>query len=179
MEYSILKRKLLNFPKYVIHRLSLSWYWALSGIAKRSFLGIMFPKLIPFLWRCIGCNLGKNVCFGSDVYLDVDYADQLTIEDDVWIASRAIIFCHRRDMAVYYSNTRYKDSPQKKHPVLIKKGACVSIGAMIMPGITIGEGSVVGAGAIVTKDVPDWCIVAGNPAKIIKYLEENNDKDNN
>lgn len=179
MEYSVFQRKVCNFPKYIIHRLTLSWYWFLSGVAKRSFLGIMFPRLIPFIWRCIGCNIGRNVCFGSEVYLDVDYANQLTIEDDVWIASRAIIFAHRREMREYYCNTRYKDCSQKKRPVLIKKGACLSIGAMVMPGITIGEGSIVGAGALVTKDVPDWCIVAGNPAKIIRFLKEKDDKSDN
>ena len=51
---------------------------------------------------------------------------------------------------------------------MFKRGCCVSIGAVIMPGVTVGEGAIVGAGALVTKDVPDWSVVAGVPAKVLK-----------
>ena len=44
---------------------------------------------------------------------------------------------------------------------------------IILKGVTIGEGSIVGAGSVVTKDVPDWTIVGGNPAKIIRVIPEN------
>jgi acetyltransferase-like isoleucine patch superfamily enzyme len=59
-----------------------------------------------------------------------------------------------------------------KGPVLI--GDCVWIGdkATILPGVTIGKGSVIGANAVVTKDVPDYCMAAGNPAVVLKKLEE-------
>jgi acetyltransferase-like isoleucine patch superfamily enzyme len=90
----------------------------------------------------------------------------------VWIASRALILCHRRDMSIYYKGERYKEVPHMQLPVTIKKGACVSMSAIIMPGVTIGEGAVVGAGALVTKDVPAWTIVAGTPAKVIKVLDK-------
>jgi len=116
--------------------------------------------------------MGKNVSIGWDVYFDVGNAKLITIEDDVWIASRALILCHRRDMSIYYKGERYKDVPHLKLPVLIKKGACVSMGAIIMPGVTIGEGAVVAAGALVTKEVPAWTIVAGSPAKVLRELEE-------
>lgn len=43
---------------------------------------------------------------------------------------------------------------------------------MIMPGVTIGDGSIVGAASVVTKDVPDYAIVAGNPARIIRYRNQ-------
>lgn len=172
MDKKIFIRKAKNFIPYCIGRIALSYKWFLAGIAKHSCLGIMFPKLIPFLWKCIGCNIGKDVCFGSDVYLDVDYANQITIEDDVWIASKSIIFAHRRVMDNYYKYGRYKECPQKMRPVIIKKGACISIGAMIMPGVTVGEGAVVGAGALVTKDVPAWSLVAGVPAKVIRFLDD-------
>ena len=48
----------------------------------------------------------------------------------------------------------------------------IGAGAIILPGVTIGEGAVVGAGAVVTKDIPPFAIVVGNPAKIIRYIEE-------
>ena len=95
----------------------------------------------------------------------------IIIEDDVWITNRAIVFCHRRDIDNYRKNMRYKNEPMEPMPVLIKKGAAIGTAAIIMPGVTIGEGAIVGAGALVTKDVPDWTIVAGVPAKIIKILD--------
>jgi acetyltransferase-like isoleucine patch superfamily enzyme len=164
-------RKALNFPGYLRKRS----YWYLSKIAKSSVLLSTLKIPRSAIWRITGCNVGKNVRIGWEVYYDVSNANLIFIEDDVWIASRALILCHRRDMSVYYKNERYMDLPYIRKPVTIKKGACVSMGAVIMPGVTVGEGAVVGAGAIVTKDVPPWTIVAGNPARVIKEVKLRND----
>lgn len=56
-------------------------------------------------------------------------------------------------------------------PVLIQKGAWIGAGATILPGISIGKHAIVGAAAVVTKDVPDYAIVVGNPAKVVKTLD--------
>lgn len=182
MEKRVFFRKLKNFPKFVCHNSSLAWRWYLSGIAKRSSLCIIFKGLPAKIWKHIGVNMGKDVRFGQEVYIDVDYADQITIEDDVWLASKSVVFAHRRDMHHYYVGGRYKDCTQVKRPVVIKKGACIGIGAMITPGVTVGEGAVVGAGAVVAKDVPAWSLVAGCPAKVIRMLNEKpkeDDENNN
>jgi acetyltransferase-like isoleucine patch superfamily enzyme len=157
--------------KNVFKRLPSMYLWYLSNIAKFSVICYVFPNMRANIWRKIGVNIGKNVSIGWDVFLDVNYADLLTVEDDVWFANRSTVFCHRRDMSKYYIGERYKNVPQGKHPVLIKKGACISIGAIIMPGVIIGEGAVVGAGAVVTKNVPAWSLVAGCPAKVIRLLD--------
>ena len=172
MTKDVFLRKAKNFPRFIAKNVRLAWLWYLSGVAKRSPLNLIFKGRPARIWRRIGINMGKNVCFGYDVYLDVDYADQITIEDDVWLASKTIVFAHRRDMHHYYKGGRYKECTQVKRPVVIKKGACIGIGALIMPGVTIGEGACVGAGAVVAKDVPAWSLVAGNPAKVIRYLDE-------
>jgi galactoside O-acetyltransferase len=54
-------------------------------------------------------------------------------------------------------------------PVVIKDKAWIGFNCIIMKGVTIGEGAVVGAGSVVTKDVPDYAVVGGNPAQVIKY----------
>ncbi len=159
-----------------IHRI---YFWFLSNLAKHSPIIWYFPQLRVKIWRIIGAKVGDNVDIGWDVFLDVNYAHLLTIEDDVWLTNKCLIFCHRRDMSVYFKGERYKDTPQMKLPVLIKRGASIGIGAIIMPGVTVGRGAIVAAGAVVTKDVPDWSIVAGMPAKVIRYLNINDKKPDN
>jgi len=174
MDFNFLYIKTRNqYRKFVT-----CWHWYLNKIAR---FAVFLPCLASilklgdfrvFLWKKCGCKMGKGISIGWDVYFDVGNADLITVEDDVWIASRALILCHRRDMSIYYKGDRYNDLPHMRLPVTIKKGACVSMGAIIMPGVTIGEGAVVGAGSLVTKDVPAWTIVAGIPAKVIRELKE-------
>jgi acetyltransferase-like isoleucine patch superfamily enzyme len=64
----------------------------------------------------------------------------------------------------------YKNwSVVNRKPILIKDKAWIGFNAIILKGVTIGEGAIVAAGSVVTKDVPDFAVVAGNPAKIVKY----------
>jgi len=68
----------------------------------------------------------------------------------------------------------YKDwTNVKSAKIIIKNKVWIGFNSIILKGITIGEGSIIGAGSVVTKDIPDWAIVAGNPAKIIKIIPEN------
>jgi acetyltransferase-like isoleucine patch superfamily enzyme len=60
----------------------------------------------------------------------------------------------------------------KVEKTLVKKGASIGSGATILANTTIGEDAIVGAGAVVTKDVPPGAIVAGNPARILRYIEK-------
>lgn len=89
----------------------------------------------------------------------------ITIEDDTMIAANARLISNNHDLD--------KRSVITCKPIHIKRNCWIGAGATILRGITIGENSVVGAGSVVTKDVPDNVIVAGNPAKIIKYIESN------
>ncbi|HET8885515.1 MAG TPA: acyltransferase [Salinimicrobium sp.] len=130
------------------------------------------PRIKPTLWRRIGCKIGKNVSIGYDVYLDVHNARLLTVEDGVWIASRSVLFCHKRDLTAYYKGEDYNKLTYKKLPIYLKKGCVVGIGCMIMPGVTIGEGSIIGAGSLVINDIPAWSIAVGHPAKVVKEIPE-------
>lgn len=69
----------------------------------------------------------------------------------------------------------HKDwSDVKSKPIRICDDAWIGMNVIILKGVTIGEGAVVGAGSVVTKDVPAWTVVAGNPARIIKELKGDN-----
>ena len=80
-----------------------------------------------------------------------------------------MIFAHINPTA----NQFLKDHgyPRTVKPVVIKKGAVISVGCIIIAGVTIGENSIIGAGSVVTQDIPDHCVAVGNPARVIKKIE--------
>lgn len=90
-------------------------------------------------------------------------AGGITIEDDVLIAANVQLISNNHDLENRMIITC--------KPVHICHRAWIGAGATILPGVTVGENSVVGAGSVVTKDVPADTIVAGNPARIIKKIE--------
>jgi len=61
-------------------------------------------------------------------------------------------------------------SDVKSKPIKICNDAWIGMNVIILKGVTVGEGAIIGAGSVVTRDVPAWCVVAGNPAKVIKEL---------
>jgi acetyltransferase-like isoleucine patch superfamily enzyme len=100
-------------------------------------------------------NISKTARVSLGAKLDKTYPKGIYIDDDSYIASGAIIFTHD------FSRTLYKNTT-------IGKKCFVGANAIVMAGVKIEDEVIVGSGAIVTKDVPSNCIVAGNPAKIIK-----------
>ncbi len=165
--------KILKLPKVLFIKIDLILNFLLFKIAKNSVLLDRISRRIkPSIWRYTGCNIGKNVSIGYDVYYDVHNASLITVEDDVWIASRCLILCHKREMEHYYKNESYNDLSYKRLPVVLKKGCVVGIGSIIMPGVTIGEGAVIGVGSLIIGDIPPWTIAVGNPAKVVKEIKE-------
>lgn len=80
-------------------------------------------------------------------------------------------------------NHRYQDTTQtirsqgyETRAILIRQGAWLGANAVILPGVCIGKNAVVAAGSVVTRDVPDYCVVAGNPARIVKRLDSTSQK---
>lgn len=143
--------------------------------------GLFFKYIRPWTWKVIGVKMGKNLRIGSGVYLDVDGSDRITIGDYVSITAECLILLHRKDVSRYYSG-EYKsqrDLPYITPNTIICDNVTVGMRSIILPGVTIGEGAVVGAGSVVTKNVEPFTVVAGNPAKIIKKIfNNNNPKDN-
>ena len=86
-------------------------------------------------------------------------ASLINIEDRVWITSRCLIFCHKRDIEKYHHGDDVNKLPYIKSEVTIKKGAHIGMGSIIMPGVTIGEGSIIGAGSLVVKDIGEYSIL--------------------
>lgn len=113
----------------------------------------------------IEIRIGKNCSIMSN--FSILNASKVTIGDNVLIASHVLISSenHTTDPE---SELEYKDQPLQTSPVSIGDGCWIGEKVCILPGVTIGKKCVIGAGSIVTKDVPDYCMAVGNPAKIIK-----------
>lgn len=122
------------------------------------------------LWRLVGCKIARKVNIGYDVYFDASNAKNIIIEDGVWIASRALLLAHRRDLSNYYIDDDINTQPYLIKDIIIRKGAHIGMGTIIMPGVEIGEGAIIGAGSVVTKSIPPWTIACGVPCKVQKKI---------
>jgi acetyltransferase-like isoleucine patch superfamily enzyme len=172
----ILKKLFLilkKIPRSITSRTKMTIKWWLFKIAKNSILlNRIHVNVRPKLWKLTGCNIEGNVSIGYDVYYDVTNASLIHIEDGVWITSRCLLLCHKRDLSDYKYGSDINQMSYIKEKVHIKKGAHIGMGSIIMPGVTIGEGAIIGSGSVVIKDIPAWTIAVGNPAKVIKRIKD-------
>lgn len=106
-------------------------------------------------------KIGNNVFIGANLLAMA--RGSITIEDDVQIAANVQLLSNNHDL--------YDRMVLPCKPVLIKRGAWIGAGATILPGVCIGRYAVVGAASVVTKDIPDYAVAVGNPAKVIKILD--------
>ena len=106
-------------------------------------------------------QIGKNVYVNTNALMMA--RGGITIEDGVQIAANVQLISNNHDV--------YDRQVLTCKPVLIKEGAWIGAGASIMPGVCVGKYAVVGAMSVVTKDVPDYAVVVGSPAKVVKTLD--------
>ena len=148
-----------------------TWRKFLQNMMDWAILEPILPhKLRPALLRSIGCKVGKRVCVGDFVRIDLHHADRIMIEDDVYIASGVRLLCHQRNMSNYCVGDDYAKLGYIIKPIHLCKGSLVGMESFVMPGVTVGEGAIVGAGSLITKDVPAWTIATGRPAKVVKEI---------
>lgn len=122
----------------------------------RNFIRLIVITLRHFILTAVyGMNIDRSARISFGTKLDKTNPKGIYIGEESYIASGALIFTHD------YARGIHKDT-------YIGKRCFIGANAIVMCGINIGDEVIVGAGAIVTKDVPSHCIVAGNPAKIIK-----------
>jgi maltose O-acetyltransferase len=117
------------------------------------------------------CDYGYNVKLGARFYanhglviLDVM---PVTIGEGVFVAPNVVISAATHPLD---PDTRATGLEQGK-PVTIGDGVWIGSGAQVLPGVTIGSGTTVGAGAVVTRDLPARCVAAGNPCRVLRFLD--------
>ena len=153
-------------------------YKELPSLA-RKFLGVLAFYAVPPYTRRLHEIRGvqftdpPSVFIGTNVAIDRTYPELVKIGSNVTISSGASIMAHSSP-PMSIQNT-YKSAEQKE--IDIGDNVYIGANAVVLPGVTVGDWSIIGAGAIVTKDVPEYKIVVGNPAEVIGDLRETDPED--
>lgn len=130
--------------------------WQFAVVAEGAVVGTE-NNLCSHVFLENGSRTGNRVTIKNGVQLWTG----VSLEDDVFVGPN-----------VTFTNDKYPRSRNHVAPLqtIVKQGASIGGGATILPGVTIGQGAIVGAGSVVTKDVPAFAIVLGNPARIVGYV---------
>ena len=156
----------------------------LQSIAPDVKLGINV-KLSTFI-NLYGCRIGDNTKLGAFVEIQKNatigknckisshtfICEGVTIEDNVFIGHNVTFINDKYPRATNNNGELQSEADWKVERTSVKTGASIGSGATILSNVTIGEKAIVGANSLVTKDVPSNSIVAGNPARILRYLSQ-------
>jgi UDP-2-acetamido-3-amino-2,3-dideoxy-glucuronate N-acetyltransferase len=117
------------------------------------------------------CNIGQNVVIGPDVSIGNNCKIQNNVSVYTGVTLEEGVFCGPSMVFTNINNPRAEISKMDQvKPTLVKRGASMGANSTIICGTTLGKYSFVGAGAVVTKNIPDYALVAGNPAKQIGWV---------
>jgi acetyltransferase-like isoleucine patch superfamily enzyme len=133
-----------------------------------------------------GCEIGDDVKIGAFVEIQKGVkvgprckisshsflCEGVTLEEEVFIGHNVTFTNDRFPRATNAQGTLQTEADWRCIPTRVRKGASIGSGSTLLCGITVGEYAVVGAGSVVTKDVPSRAIVAGNPARVIRTIDQ-------
>ena len=141
-------------------------------------------RLAKFI-NLYGCTVGDNTRIGTFVEIQKNAAvgrnckisshsficEGVVIEDNVFIGHGVMFINDSYPRATTSDGVPQSEADWKVERTRVSKGASIGSGATILANVTIGENALVGAGSVVTKDVPANAVVAGNPARVFRYLD--------
>jgi acetyltransferase-like isoleucine patch superfamily enzyme len=142
-------------------------------------------KLSKFI-NLYGCQIGDNTGIGAFVEVQKNatvgknckisshtfICEGVTIEDNVFIGHGVVFINDTYPRSVNESGRLQTEADWKVEPTLVKNGASIGSGCTILANVTIGENAIVGAGSVVTRDVPANAIVAGNPSRFLRLIDD-------
>lgn len=143
-------------------------------------------KLSKFI-NLYGCTVGDETKIGAFVEIQKNatvgkrckisshtfICEGVSIEDNVFVGHGVTFINDSYPRATTPGGDLQTEADWKVEQTIVKRGASIGSGSTILSRVTIGENAIVGAGSVVTRDVPSGSIVAGNPAKLLRYIEEN------
>ena len=143
-------------------------------------------RLAKFI-NLYGCEIGDETKIGAFVEIQKNASvgkmckisshtfvcEGVTIEDNVFVGHGVMFINDSYPRATSANGVLQTEADWKAERTVVRKGASIGSGATILANTTIGENAIVGAGSVITRDVPANAVVAGNPAKVLRFLEEN------
>jgi acetyltransferase-like isoleucine patch superfamily enzyme len=147
---------------------------------------VKFSKFI----NLYGCSIGDNTKIGAFVEIQKNahvganckisshtfICEGVIIEDNVFVGHNVAFINDTYPRATAEGGALQTEADWKVEYTRVKKGASIGSGSTILANVTIGEGAIIGAGSVVTKDVPANTIAAGNPAKVLRKIEDQGKK---
>jgi acetyltransferase-like isoleucine patch superfamily enzyme len=144
-------------------------------------------KLAKFI-NLYGCQIGDETKVGAFVEIQKNakvgrrckisshtfICEGVTVEDQVFIGHGVTFVNDSFPRATTATDELQTEADWKVEPTLVRRGASIGSGATILANVVIGENAIVGAGSVVTRPVPANAIVAGNPARVLRYLTPRN-----
>jgi acetyltransferase-like isoleucine patch superfamily enzyme len=132
-----------------------------------------------------GCAIGDETKIGAFVEIQKNakvgqrckisshtfICEGVTIEDNVFVGHNVTFINDSYPRATAPSGQLQTEKDWKVETTVVKKGASIGSGSTILSNVVIGEYAIVGAGSVITKDVPPYSVVAGNPARVLRILE--------
>jgi acetyltransferase-like isoleucine patch superfamily enzyme len=133
-----------------------------------------------------GCQIGDDTKIGAFVEIQKNASvgrlckisshtficEGVAIEDNVFVGHGVTFTNDTYPRATAVDGSLQTEADWKVAPTIVRKGASIGSGSTILCNLTIGEDAIVGAGSVVTKDVPRNAIVAGNPARVLRYIQQ-------
>jgi acetyltransferase-like isoleucine patch superfamily enzyme len=114
-----------------------------------------------------GAKIGKNCKISSHTFI----CEGVTIEDNVFVGHNVTFINDLFPRATAENGELQTEQDWQCIPTLVKEGASIGSSVTLLAGITIGRKAIIGAGSVVTKDVPEGAIMAGNPARILRFIK--------